>query len=204
LGFDSGIRISDFRAQAWDFGNWKSRLRWITYFILAYVTLGVQIGAGTFMRYQGAAPNLLLLAVIFIALNAPRDAALLGAVCLGLMQDLLTQQQPGLYAFSYGLVGMFIVSTGDTVNRDHILAHITLALVGGLMTMGVLLAHGWLHPSAAVVLDNGPPLRALRMSPGLEFTRVVYTAALAPLVLGVLQRFRRQFGFQQKRRAIKS
>jgi rod shape-determining protein MreD len=179
-------------------------MRWITYFILAYVTLGIQVGAGPFMRYQGVAPNLVLLAVIFITLNAPRDAALLGSLCLGFMQDLLTQQQPGLYALSYGLVGMFIVSTHDAVNRDHILAHITLAFIGGLLTMGVLLAHGWLRPYAAAVADNGTALRALRLSPGLEFTRVVYTAALAPVVLGLLQRIRRQFGFQQKRRTIRT
>ena len=73
-------------------------MRWITYFILAYVILGLQIGAGPFLRFQGASPNLVLLAVIFITMNAPRDAALLGAFSLGVMQDLLTAQPPGLFA----------------------------------------------------------------------------------------------------------
>ena len=154
-------------------------MRWLTYFILAYVTLGLQVGAGPFMRYQGAAPNLVLLAVIFITLNAPRDAALLGAVCLGLLQDFLTQQPPGLFAFSYGLVGMFIVSTHDVVYREHFLTHISLALVGGFLTMGVLLVHGWLHPPSARFTENGVSFKAIRVSPGLEFTRVIYTAAPA-------------------------
>ena len=41
-------------------------MRWLTYFILAYVIVGLQIGLGDYVRYQGAAPNLVLLAVIFI------------------------------------------------------------------------------------------------------------------------------------------
>jgi rod shape-determining protein MreD len=184
-------------------------MRWITYFILAYVTLGIQVGAGPFMRYQGASPNLALLAVIFITLNAPRDPALLGAICLGFMQDLLTQQQPGLYALSYGLVGMFIVGTHNAVNRAHVLTHVTLALIGGLMTAAVLLVHSYLDPrlhppAAAMIADGGAKLRAMRISPGLEFTRVIYTAALAPFVLGALQRIRKKFGFQPTRRTIKS
>lgn len=179
-------------------------MRWLTYFILAYFTLGLQLGAGPFMRYQGAAPNLVLLAVIFITLNAPRDAALLGAVCLGLLQDFLTQQPPGLFAFSYGLVGMFVISTHDVVSRAHFLTHISLALVGGFMTMGVLLAQGWLHPPSAQFTENGVTLKAMRISPGLEFTRVIYTAALAPIILGILQSIERKFGFQPSRRNMRA
>jgi len=179
-------------------------MRWLTYFILAYVTLGLQIGAGPFIRYQGAAPNLVLLAVIFIAMNAPRDAALLGALCLGLLQDFLTQQQPGLFALSYGLVGMIIVGAHDVAYRGHFLTHISLALIGGFITMGILLAHGWLHPAAAGTMDNGIMLKALRPSPGLEFTRVIYTAALSPIVLGILQRLKKKFGFQPVRRTLRA
>src|ERR1700760_4481629 len=118
-------------------------MRWISYFILAYVTLGLQIGLAPHLRYQGAAPNLVLLAVIFIALNAPPDAALLGAFVLGVLQDLLTQQQPGLFAFSYGLVGMFVVSTQQLVYREHPLTHLSLALIAGIMTACIILLHGW-------------------------------------------------------------
>jgi rod shape-determining protein MreD len=174
-------------------------MRWLTYFILAYITLGLQVGAGPFIRYQGASPNLVLLAVIFIAMNAPRDAALFGALCLGLLQDFLTQQQPGLYAFSYGLVGMIIVGSHDVAYRGHFLTHISLALIGGLITMGVLLAHAWLHPAATPRMENGIVLKAFRPSPGLEFIRVIYTAALSPIVLGILQQLKKKFGFQPVR-----
>lgn len=179
-------------------------MRWITYFILAYVALGLQVGAGPFLRYQGASPNLVLLAVLFITINAPRDAALLGAFCLGALQDLLTQQPPGMFAFSYGLVAMFVVSTHHALYRENPLTHATLALIGGLMTLCVLMLHGLLHHPTAVPTDGGAALPALRLSLGLEFTRVVYTAALAPLVLGGLQRMRWAFGFQTTRRKVRA
>ena len=177
-------------------------MRWITYFILAYITLGLQVGAGSYLAYQGAAPNLVLIAVIFIAMNAPKDAALLGAFSLGVMQDLLSAQPPGLFAFSYGLVAMFVVSTHNVVYREHPLTHATLAFIGGLMTAAVLLLHAWIRPSGQRLDELS--LGALRISPAVEFTRVVYTMALAPVILGVLQRLKRAFGFQPTRRKVRA
>ena len=165
-------------------------MRWIVYFILAYVALAIQVGAGPYLRWQGAPPNLVLLVVIFIALNAPREAGLLGALCLGLMQDLLTQSPLGLYAFSYGLVGMFVVSTQQIVYREHPLTHFSLALIGGLLCGMVQLIHGLVHR---------PGVGGMSL-----FTTMIYTALLAPFVLGFLQRARRPFGFQSPRRKIKA
>jgi rod shape-determining protein MreD len=165
-------------------------VRWITYFILAYVALAIQVGAGGYLRWQGAPPNLVLLVVIFITVNAPRDAALLGAVCLGILQDLVTHAPLGLYAFSYGLVGMFVVSTQQLVYREHPLTHVTLALVGGLLCTAVELLHGLIHRPGAAAMTL--------------LTTTIYTAILAPLVLGVLQRAKRPFAFQPPRRKIKA
>ena len=58
---------------------------------------------------SAAPPNLVLLAALFVALNAPRKSALLGCFAMGLMQDLLTQQTLGLYALSYGMVGVMVI-----------------------------------------------------------------------------------------------
>ena len=164
-------------------------MRWIVYFILAYVALAVQAGAGAYLRWQGAPPNLVLLVAIFIAVNAPKDAALLGCLCLGVMQDLLTQAPLGLYGFSYGLVGMFVVSTQQVVYREHPLTHFTLALVGGALTSLVVFAHGLIHRPGAGVASL--------------LTTTIYTAVLAPVVIGLLQRAKRPFAFQPPRRKIK-
>jgi rod shape-determining protein MreD len=161
-------------------------MRLLPYFILAYIMLGLQVGIGAFVSIHGAAPNLALLAVIFIALNAPRDAALLGGFGIGFVQDLLTAQQPGLYAFSYGLVAMLVVALQQAVSRNHVLAHFVLALVGGLITTFVLLIHGLFHHGG--------------VSARVEFTRMLYTAILAPFVLFVLGRIRGAFAFQPGRK----
>jgi rod shape-determining protein MreD len=181
-------------------------MRWLAYFILAYVAIALQIGLGPFLRYKGAQPNLVLLAAVFIALNAPRDAALLGCFCMGLFQDLLTQQPPGLFALSYGLTAMLAVSVNQVVYREHPLTHFSVALVGGLLTMTVLLIHGLIHPAAArsVAPDGVTMLPAIRPAAGVEFVRAVYTAVLAPVVIGLLQRSRKVFAFQPQRRKARS
>lgn len=174
-------------------------MRFISYILLAYFALALQIGLAPYIAYRGAAPNLVLLAVVFIAVHAPRDAALLGCFALGFLQDLVTLQQPGLYALSYGLVAMFVVSTQQVVYKEHPLTHFSLALAAGLMTAVVLLAHGWIHPPGKTVLA-GVVLPGVRLSTTRELYRVLYTALLAPILLGLLQRARGAFGFQGRRR----
>ena len=164
-------------------------MRWFAYFILAYAAIALQIGLAPFLQYRGAAPNLVLLAAVFIALNAPRDAALLGCFCLGVLQDLVTQQQPGLFALSYGLMGMVVFAAHNVVYREHPLTHFSLALVGGALTSAVLFVHGLIH-------RPGPAVATL-------LTTTIYTAILAPVVIGLLQRAKRPFAFQPTRRKIK-
>lgn len=176
-------------------------MRWLPYFILAYVILGVQLGVGDYISYNGAAPNFILLAVVFVAIHAPRDAALLGAFSIGVLQDLLSAQPLGLYALSYGLVGLVITGAQHVVYREHPLAHFGLTLLGGVMTACVLALHGWLRPpSPAVALDH-VTLPAVRAAVGPPFVSAVYTALLAPGVLWVLNQFRPFFGFHARQRA---
>ena len=183
-------------------------MRWLTYFILAYLALGLQVGLGDYVSYLGATPNLVLLAGIFIAINAPRDAALLGCFALGVMHDLLTQQQPGLFAFAYGLVGLTVAGTHHVVYREHPLTHFSMALAGGVVVAAVVLLHGWIHPPGPAVTrwvgGTGAEvtLAAVRPSPATEFTRLLYTAAVAPIALGLLQRIKRAFAFQPPRRKL--
>ncbi|HEY8665177.1 MAG TPA: rod shape-determining protein MreD, partial [Tepidisphaeraceae bacterium] len=137
-------------------------MRWLAYFILAYVAVGLQTGLSGFVDYHHNAPNFVLLAVIFIAINAPRDAALLGCFILGALQDLVTIRPLGLYALSYGLVAMFVISTQQIVYREHPLTHFSLALVGGLMTGFIILINDWVRHTGT--------------SPGSLFATAVYTA----------------------------
>jgi rod shape-determining protein MreD len=162
---------------------------WPSYFILAYVTLGLQIGLKSHLMLGSAWPNLVLLAAIFIAMNAPRDAALLGAFGLGALQDLVTQQTFGLYSFSYGLTAMLVVSSQQVVYRGHPLTHFFLALFGGTVCAVVILVHGLFR-------QPRDPASAL-------FGSAVYTAFAAIVVLGILNRFKRVFAFQPGKRKLR-
>ena len=164
---------------------------WPAYLILAYFAVGLQIGVADFVRVWGAPPNLVLMAVVFIAINAPREPALLACFALGAMQDLVTQNTFGLYAFSYGLFALAAAGTGQAVYRGHPLTHFSLTLAGGLITALVLLVHGWL-----------PYKDAVRLSVTAELWSAIYSAIVAVPVLAILHRIRRNFGFQPARRRI--
>jgi rod shape-determining protein MreD len=163
-------------------------VRGVAYVILAYLALGVQVGLSGFIRVGGAPPNLVLLAALLIALNAPKEPALLGCFGLGLMQDLLTQQTLGMYALSYGLIAMFVMSTQAMLNREHPVTHLCIAFIGCSVCAAIFLLHD--------LLRSTPDQR-------IGLTRMMYTTlyttALSPIVLGILQKLRRSFGFQTKR-----
>ena len=187
-------------------------MRWLAYFILAYLALAIQVGLGDYVSYQGATPNLVLLAAIYIAINAPREAALLGCFGLGVMHDLLTAQPPGVFALSYGVVGLLAASTQQVVYRDHPLTHFSMALGAGLVVAVLVLLNGWVRPPGPAVTTwvggmwpvpaTQVTFEAVRLAPATEFARAVYTAVLAPVVLGVLVRGKRAFAFQQPRRKL--
>jgi rod shape-determining protein MreD len=160
---------------------------WPAYFILAYFAVGLQIGLGSLLRVWGAPPNFVLMAVVFIAVNAPREPALLACFALGAMQDLVTQNTFGLYAFSYGLFGLVAAGTGQAVYRGHPLTHFSLTLAGGLIAAVVLLVHGLFH---------------VRLSITPQLWSALYSAIIAVPVLAILHRIRRNFGFQPARRRI--
>src|SRR3954453_7167871 len=120
-------------------------MRWVSYFILAYIAVGVQFALSGFVEIKGAAPNLVLLVVIFLAVNGGREPVLLGSFLLGLMQDLLTLHPMGTWAVTYSLVAMFVLSTQEIVYREHPLTHFSLALTGGILCGIVLTVHGWAY-----------------------------------------------------------
>jgi len=179
-------------------------MRWLSVLILAYLTIGLQTGLEGIVRLGGGGPNLVLLAAVFIAVNAPRDAALLGCFVVGLMQDLVSQQPLGLFAVAYGLMGWVINALGQIVYRAHPLTHVALALLGSAITLAMIVLAGWLHPpTAAAVSAGGAVLPAVRVPVRGLLASAFWTAILAPIVLGILHRQRKWFAFEPMRRKLK-
>jgi rod shape-determining protein MreD len=158
------------------------------FFILAYVAVSLQAGLSPLVRIgsvgaTGAEPNFGLVVVVFVALNAQRQAAPLGAFVVGALQDLATQQPLGLFAFSYGLAGLAIASGSRSVYRAHPLTHFFFALLAGLLTAAVVLIHGRVRHSSA--------------GAAASFSGAIYTAILAPLLIAGLQRFKGLLAFRK-------
>jgi rod shape-determining protein MreD len=171
-------------------------MRFLPYAILAYLAIGLQIGLGRFVEWRGAQPNLVLIAVVFIAVYAPREAALLGCFAMGVIQDLLTPQPPGLYALSYGIVAMVIGVMQATVKRAHPLTHLSLTLLAATLTGFMLWFNALIWSSSSA--DDPVPV-AVNLDLGRLFIGIIYTAVLGPFVIGVLHRIRRAFAFQRNR-----
>lgn len=161
-------------------------MRWPAFFILAYLAVAIQSGLAGYVHIGGAAPDLVLLAAVFLCLNAPTDAALLGCFVLGLAHDMLTLQPIGSYALAYGLFGLLAVKAREELPRHHPLSHAALALAGGLITGAILVVRDWIRPPGMAV--------------STAFVSAVYTAILAPILVWALQRFARLFTFTPQRR----
>jgi rod shape-determining protein MreD len=161
-------------------------MRLLPYILLGYVAVGMQVGLSGYVHLGGAAPNIVLIVAIFFALFAQREPALLSCFALGLMQDLLTQQRLGLYALSYGLLALVIVSTAAMVYREHPLTHAAITLAASLLTSLVLLFHG-------AIFGAGPGIGASMLS-------AILTALLAPALIRGLMKLRPLLGMRVARR----
>jgi len=175
-------------------------LRWLPFFILCYLTLGLQLGIGSYASFRGVSPNLLLLVVVFISLSARREEAMFASFLLGAVQDLITLQPFGLFAFSYGLVSMVVCILAESVKRTHPLTHVSLTFVGATLMGMVLIVHDYFRPVGPVSTVGGTVVHAIRIGPRVVLVSVLYTTLLAPIVIGLLQLSSRLFGFESGHR----
>ncbi len=165
-------------------------MRAIFTLIIVYIMLGLQLGAGPFVTYRGVEPNLVLLVVVFVALNVPRDAALLTCFFIGLIQDAVSVQPLGLYAFGYGIVAVVVCWLAESVRRAHPLTHVSLSFMAAMIVGMLLLVHELIHPVSATQ-HIGPRVVAISAA---------YTTLLSPFVIGILQQLSRLTGWSAGQR----
>lgn len=165
-------------------------MRWLSYGILCYLALGIQLGVSAFIGPGGTAPNLPLLAAVFMASIAPRQGALLGCFLLGLAQDACSQHAIGIYALSYALLAVVVTSAVHLMRREHLLTHVLLTLLGGTIIMIIFWLNFHLAPSGQEMVESSSAMVAplLPAVSSGSFRSVAYTTLLAPVVLGILVR----------------
>lgn len=162
-------------------------MRPLPFILFAYVAVAMQVGLAPYVRVGPVGINLVLVAVVFLVLHAPREAALTGAFVLGLMQDLVSSQPLGTWAFIYAFAALVCIGTQRIVHGSHPLTHLAVALMVGVIAAVVLAIQGWLRPD-------------VRVPVGVALGSAVLTAVVAPAVLWFCERLTGLFGFQQTRR----
>ncbi len=171
-------------------------MRWILYFILAYILLGLQLGLAPYIAYRDVPPNLLILLVVFIALNAPREEALLVSLLIGALQDLSSLQPLGLFAFSYGLVAVLVCWLAESVRRAHPFTHLSLTFMSTMVVGMLLLVHELVRPSG---LSANTAVKSVRIGPRVVVVMALYTTLISPAVIYVLQQSNRLMLFDAGR-----
>lgn len=164
-------------------------MRWLSYGIVCYLSLGIQLGWASFASQAGSVPNLPLLIAVFMAATAPRQGALLGCFFLGLAQDACSQHALGIYAMSYTLLALIVTGAVHLMRREHLLTHVLLSLMGGVIVVIVTWISQHLVPAQPPIeLPGSGLLNPLPIGMDGIFRSLAYTALLSPVVLGILIR----------------
>lgn len=176
-------------------------MRWLSIAILGYILLGLQIGLAPYIAIRGVTPNLVLIGIVFISLTSPRQPALLAALVLGWVQDMLSLHPLGLFAICYVIAALFILSARQFVYREHPLTHFSFTLVAGLLTAAILLLHGWIYPLMPAVTTAAGAISPARTSADSLLFGSLYSAVLAMLLLFPLRHSDR-WQFAETRRLV--
>ena len=159
-------------------------MRTLPFALLAYLMLGLQIGLGGLLQLHGGGMNLVLIAAVFIALNARREIAVPACFTLGLMHDLVGIGPIGTYALAYAIVALLIAGTDRALSVEHPFTHFLITLVAGVVVAFITVIQGRLARYGVAA-----PLWA-------SLIGAFYTALLALPALWVLGKFRRAFRFR--------
>jgi rod shape-determining protein MreD len=175
-------------------------MNWLSFSILAYLMLGIQLALADTLRWGGASPDLLLILVVFVAINASRDAGLLGCLILGFVHDLAGGGAIGLHALGYGLSALVLVAAQPLIYRDNPLSHFFLTLLAGFLVQGLFWIHGLIRPPVAIL---GQGETAARVGLAVLCWAAIYTSLISVPVLMGLVKLKALLSFQPARKRLR-
>jgi rod shape-determining protein MreD len=153
-------------------------LRWLSFILLAYVMLGLQIGLHAF-----APVNFVLIAVVFIVINATREPAVIACFILGVLHDLVVGVGPiGMYALAYCGVALLAAGEERSIASDHPATHFVVTLFSGIVV--------------AIIVKIVAAWHGIGTSLLTDLLTAFYTAIAAVVVLYVLGKLRKKFRFR--------
>lgn len=165
-------------------------MRWSAYAALLILTLSIQTALCPKLALAGARPDLVLVLVLLYASHAAYPAAVIAGAAAGLAAGLTSVEPAALFAVPYTAVTLGAFAVRDVLFVRHAVTAVMLALAaGGFCQLFWWGYHGAMAPA------GGDVWRGL----GRGAVGVIYTAALTPLVWGLLLRRPRLLGFPTSR-----
>lgn len=101
-------------------------MRWLTFIMLAMLTLCVQTTLAPALGIRGVHPDFMLILLVHYALHAQAPAGLTVGWVLGLMVNLTSVETQGVVMLVYGLASLVIWSIRDLTFTRHVLTHLCL------------------------------------------------------------------------------
>lgn len=161
-------------------------MRWITFAILACITIVLQTTIVYRLELSQGAPDLMFIVAMLYALHAPTPDAMIAAWLLGFITDLFWPGRLGVHAFTYGLLALVVVQFRDSMFRDHPLTALFVTLVCAWLVHLLAGVHYLIfHPEAQRTMA-GVLLHAT--------ITAMFTAILAPYAHWLLIRMRSLLG----------
>jgi rod shape-determining protein MreD len=126
-----------------------------------------------FARVRGVGPDLILLAIMAVALYRGPDAGAIVGLCGGALADIMHGQGLGLFTLAGGATGYLAGLLEPRLFKDLLLVPAFAGFAGTILFQGgFLLLTSFVQPSQV----------ALGATPAVVLTEAVYNAALAPVV----------------------
>ena len=107
-------------------------MRWLTFLILTVLAVSLQSTVALRVAWFGAAPDWVLVLVVFYALHARADQAMAAGWVAGALADLLTIERFGLLSLSFGLIAAAVCQVRDWMFVRHPLTHFGVTLAAAL------------------------------------------------------------------------
>lgn len=103
-------------------------MHWLPIMLLAALTLAAQTVLVPRCELAGARPDLLLIVVVFFALNAPPRRAILVGWAIGFLADLMSIERMGLMSLTYATSALLLVSARDSIFQRGLVAQVFITL----------------------------------------------------------------------------
>ena len=178
-------------------------MNWLTFSILAYLAYAVQLVLAPQWSIDGHEPSLLLILLVFVALQAPGMHAAWAAVVLGILSDIFFDDYQtaliGPWAIGFLAAGYALVQMRNLLFKDSMFTIGIMTLVAGVFALLVAVTLFTMRDNIPVLGNTPVPGYRAVDQIYLGFWKLLYTAVVAVPVGYLLLKSQPLWGFSARR-----